>query len=270
MGFVFSMYRPQIVFHAAAYKHVPMMEFHPDEAVKVNIWGTKILAENSLKYGVEKFVLISTDKAVNPVSVMGVTKRIAETLVYQLNSRDSTKFVAVRFGNVLGSRGSVVPIFKEQIEKGGPVKITHEDMERYFMTTPEAVSLVLQTGVLEETEEIYVLDMGKPVKIVILAEELIRLYGFIPHKDIPIIYIGIRPGEKISEELLSSGDNLLPTGYPKILKTKTNNNIDGKELANKIRDLYHFSEEKNIPQIITLLSQLVPSYQPKREELPLS
>lgn len=272
IDFVFSQYIPQIVFHAAAYKHVPMLEFHPDEAVKVNIWGTKILTAASLKYKVEKFVLISTDKAVNPLNVMGATKRVAELIACELNSRDGTKFISVRFGNVLGSRGSVIPIFEEQIEKGGPVRITHEDMERYFMTTTEAVLLVLQAGALDESGEIYVLDMGEPVRIVDLAEELIRLHGLIPHKDIPIIYTGIRPGEKISEELLSSEDGVLPTRYKKIFKVKSINNISitGEELENKIKTLYELAEQRDIPQIIRTLQLLVPTYHPKVDGLFLS
>ena len=215
---VFEKYRPQTVFHAAAHKHVPMMEKNPDQAVLNNVGGTKVLTDLALEFGVENFVNISTDKAVNPTSVMGATKRIAEMVVRDAASRagEGRSFVSVRFGNVLGSRGSVVPLFKEQIKRGGPVTVTHPEMTRYFMTIPEASQLVLQAAAMEGSGSVYVLDMGKPVKIKNLAEDLIHLSGFEPHVDIEIVYTGIRPGEKLFEEILTAEEGTLGTHHDKI------------------------------------------------------
>ena len=220
MATVFNHVNPQLVFHAAAYKHVPVMEDFPEEAIRVNILGTKILGELSQQHGVEKFIFISTDKAVNPTSIMGASKRVAEMMVTHLNHQEKTQFVAVRFGNVLGSRGSVIPIFQEQIKKGGPVTVTHPEMKRYFMTIPEAVLLVLQTSAMGKGGEVFVLDMGEQVKIYDVACELIRLSGLEPHKDIPIIFTGIRPGEKLFEEVLTAEEGVEPTVHPKIFKAK--------------------------------------------------
>ncbi|MFA4133391.1 MULTISPECIES: polysaccharide biosynthesis protein [unclassified Brevibacillus] len=217
---IFKTYRPSVVFHAAAHKHVPLMEKNPIEAVKNNIFGTKNVAECAHLYGSEKFVLISTDKAVNPTSVMGVTKRIAELIIQSLDSISSTKFAAVRFGNVLGSRGSVIPLFKQQIEEGGPVTVTHPDMVRYFMTIPEAVQLVIQAGALAKGGEVFILDMGNPVRIADLARDLIRLSGFEPEKEIKIIYSGIRPGEKLFEELLTDEEGTTATKHNRIFVGK--------------------------------------------------
>ncbi len=213
---VFSKVRPEVVFHAAALKHVPLMENYPKEAVKTNIFGTYNVAQMSIKYGIKKFVLISTDKAVNPTNIMGATKRVCEMLVQTLNDKSRTEFVAVRFGNVLGSNGSVIPIFKKQIEAGGPVKVTHKDITRYFMTIPEAASLVLQAGAFAHSGEVFVLDMGSPVKIYELAEKMIKIMGYTPGEDIDIEIMGLRPGEKLYEELYMSSENLKSTRHKRI------------------------------------------------------
>lgn len=213
---IFREYRPTVVFHAAAHKHVPLMEDAPDEAIKNNIFGTKNLAELADKYGVKRFVLVSTDKAVNPTSVMGATKRMAEKIIQYMAAHSKTRYCAVRFGNVLGSRGSVVPLFQKQIAAGGPVTITHPEMTRYFMTIPEAVSLVIQAGAMEANGEIFLLDMGEPVRILDLARDLIRLSGLEPDKDIKIQYCGVRPGEKIIEELLTAEEGVATTKYERI------------------------------------------------------
>lgn len=213
---VFNYYEPQVVFHAAAHKHVPLMEENPGEAVKNNVFGTKNVAECAHQYRAKRFILISTDKAVNPTSVMGATKRVAEMLVQDLDVRSETLFSAVRFGNVLGSRGSVIPLFKKQIENGGPVTVTHQEMVRYFMTIPEAVQLVIQAGAITKGGETFILDMGKPVKISDLAHDLIRLSGLEPNKDVKIIYTGIRPGEKLFEEILSKEEGATTTKHDRI------------------------------------------------------
>ena len=213
---VFALYSPEIVFHAAAHKHVPLMESNPTEALKNNIFGTKSVAEAALRHKAECFVLVSTDKAVNPTNVMGATKRIAELLVQSLNMAGGTKFMAVRFGNVLGSRGSVVPLFKEQIARGGPITITHPDMTRYFMTISEAVRLVIEASAMGKGGEVFVLDMGQPVKIADLAKDLITLSGLKPEVDVPIVYTGLRPGEKLYEELWAAGETTSATSHPRI------------------------------------------------------
>ena len=211
-----SQFRPDVVLHAAAHKHVPMMESNASEAIKNNVFGTRILGELAGELGVETFVLISTDKAVHPSSVMGASKRIAELVIQDLDQRYDTRYVAVRFGNVMGSAGSVIPIFREQIARGGPVTVTHPDMMRYFMTIPEAAQLVLETGAMGDRGEIYILDMGEPVRILDLARDLITLSGFRPYEDIEIVFTGLRPGEKLFEELEVSGENIAKTRHPKI------------------------------------------------------
>ncbi|MEO8394060.1 MAG: SDR family NAD(P)-dependent oxidoreductase, partial [Chloroflexota bacterium] len=220
---IYEKHRPQIVFHAAAYKHVPMLEYYPREALRVNIGGTRNVAELAREFAVERFVLISTDKAVNPSSIMGATKRVCELMLHALaqDTECHTLFASVRFGNVLGSRGSVVPTFNQQIDNGGPVTVTHQDMTRYFMSIPEAVNLIIHAACLTQGNDIYVLRMGEVVSIVELAERMIRLRGLRPYKDIEIKFTGIRPGEKIHEELFHSGENPLETLHPNILKVDT-------------------------------------------------
>jgi len=239
MWFVFQRHQPDVVFHAAAYKHVPLMEEYPDEAVRVNVLGTRVVADLAAKHGVERFVLVSTDKAINPSSVMGTTKRLAELLTV-LGSRGvarGTLFTAVRFGNVLGSRGSVVPTFERQIDQGGPVTVTHRQMTRYFMSIPEAVSLIIQAAAFTEGGDIFMLDMGQRINIDGLARRLIRLRGLRPEVDIPIVYTGIRPGEKMHEELLGRGESRNPTRHPKIFRLRSQGAVDRAAVAQQVDDL---------------------------------
>lgn len=255
---VFQAYRPEVVFHAAAHKHVPLMERNPAEAIKNNVLGTKNVSECADIYGAERFVLISTDKAVNPTSVMGTTKRIAEMFIQSLDKHSKTKFVAVRFGNVLGSRGSVIPRFKDQIAKGGPVTVTHPEMVRYFMTIPEAVQLVIQAGAFAKGGEVFILDMGKPVKIYDLAVDLIRLSGYEPNVDIDIRFSGIREGEKLYEELLTSEEGLTSTMHDRIFIGKPVQ-LNRTELEFEIRKLEQVIAQE--PEAIrSVLKHLVPTY----------
>ena len=259
---IFERYKPGVVFHAAAHKHVPLMERNPEEALKNNIIGSQNLAEAADKTRVKTFVSISTDKAVNPTSVMGATKRTVEMLIQSLDSRSQTKFVAVRFGNVLGSNGSVIPTFKRQIAKGGPVTVTHPDMVRYFMTIPEAAQLVIQAGAMAKGGEIFILDMGKPVKIVDLAKDLIRLSGFEPDVDIKIQFTGIRPGEKLFEELLTAEEGITSTKHSRIFVAKPNG-IDAKLLE----ELTHIVRERGSyltrDEVIELLQTVIPTFRKK-------
>ena len=256
---VFSQFKPQLVFHAAAYKHVPLMEHQPDEAVKNNILGTEILVKQSLESNVEKFVFISTDKAVNPTSVMGATKRIGEMICQIYNNNKKTKFVSVRFGNVLDSRGSVIPIFRDQIKKGGPIEVTHPDMQRYFMLTSEACLLVLQAGAMGQGGEVFVLDMGKPVKILDLAKEMIKLSGFEVDKDIAITFIGIRPGEKLFEEMLTAEEGTIVTQNNKIFMAKMSQfDFDG--FKGKINHLITSINKIGEKEIIDSLKEITPYY----------
>ena len=256
---VFNAYLPDLVFHAAAYKHVPMMEKYPEEAVKVNVLGTRTVAEVADDFGVEKFVMVSTDKAVKPTNVMGATKRVAEKIVNGLNASGRTKFISVRFGNVVGSRGSVIPIFEDQIRRGGPVTVTHEEMRRYFMSIPEACILILQAAAMGQGGEVFLLDMGDPVKIVDMAREMIRLNGLEPDVDIEIIYTGIRPGEKLYEELLTDSEGVEPTDHPKIFVGRDSSNNHGNVLE-KVKLFEDFIQQKQWAWIRNLLMDLVPSY----------
>jgi len=256
---IFGKFKPDIVFHAAAYKHVPLMEAQPDEAVKNNIFNLKIVAEAALNHKSERFVFISTDKAVNPTSVMGVTKRIGEMICQTLNQRNSTKFISVRFGNVLNSRGSVTHVFKEQIKKGGPVEVTHPDMKRYLMIIPEAVLLVMQSAAIGQGGEVFVLDMGEPIKILDLAKELIRLFGLEPDKDIPIIFTQPRPGEKLFEEVLNAEEGVIATQNKSIFKARLLE-VDELRLNQELERLRLFVQQNNQPEIINTFKKLVPRY----------
>ena len=258
---LFAQYRPDIVFHAAAHKHVPLMEGSPNEAIKNNVFGTLHVAQAADRYGTETFVLISTDKAVNPTNVMGASKRVCEMIVQTMAERSKTKFVAVRFGNVLGSNGSVIPLFRRQIEEGGPVTVTHPDIIRYFMTIPEAVSLVLQAGAYAGRGEIFVLDMGEPVRIDDLARNLIRLSGFEPDVDIEVRYTGLRPGEKLYEEMLMQEEGLRSTPNH-LIHIRRPLDIDVPAFERQLTALAAACRE-NSPAIRTLLAQVVPTYHPE-------
>ena len=261
---VFERFRPEIVIHSAAYKHVPVLESYPEEAVKTNILGTKILGELALKFKVEKFIYISTDKAINPTSVMGSTKRVGEEMLRVLNGRNGTKFISVRFGNVLGSRGSVIPVFEDQIKRGGPVTVTHPEMKRYFMATSEAVLLVLQAAAIGEGGEAYILDMGEPIKILDLAREMIRLSGREPDVDIPIVFSGLRPGEKLFEELLGAEEGSEPTEHARIFKARNPRIKPDEEIFLKIEKLINGCRDgSDRNSIIRGLADIVPTYKPQ-------
>lgn len=259
---IFEQYRPEVVIHAAAHKHVPLMEANPGEAVKNNVMGTMTIANAADRFGAGSFVMISTDKAVNPTSIMGSTKRIAEMYIQDLNATSKTHFITVRFGNVLGSNGSVVPIFKKQIAEGGPVTVTDPEMKRYFMTIPEASQLVLEAAAMGAGGEIFVLDMGEPVKIVHLARELITLSGFRPDEDIEIVFTGLRPGEKLFEELSIQGEDMLPTRHPKIAVWKTIP-TDRRDLRNKIEGLLETAPTQDARIIVERIRTLVPEFMGK-------
>jgi FlaA1/EpsC-like NDP-sugar epimerase len=264
MESVFADFRPEIVLHAAAYKHVPVLESYPEEAVKTNVLGTKILGELAQKHGVERFVYISTDKAVNPTSVMGSTKRAGEEMLRILNGRNGTKFISVRFGNVLGSRGSVIPIFEEQIKRGGPVTITHPEMKRYFMATSEAVLLVLEAAAIGEGGEAFILDMGEPIRILDLAREMIRLSGHEPDVDIPIVFSGLRPGEKLFEELLGAEEGSEPTEHARIFKARDPKVKPDEETFRKIEGLIAVCQAGgDRASIVSGLVDIVPTYKPQ-------
>jgi len=272
MDKIFRKLKPEVVFHAAAYKHVPMMEYHPDEAISSNIIGTKNVGELANKYGVERMVMISTDKAINPTSVMGASKRVAEMVVKDLGNRNvgvkesKTKFVAVRFGNVLESNGNVVHMFKRQIAEGGPVTVTDKRMKRYFMTLPEASQLVIQAGALGKGGEVFVLDMNSPVKVLDVARDLIFLSGFVPDEDIEIKIVGLRPGEKLFEELLTKEERsrgLGDSGHEKIFIAQVEE-VDGGKLEKDIKELEVLAKKMDMEGIVRKLQEVVPSYQPNR------
>ena len=262
MNYIFKTYRPQIVYHAAAHKHVPLMEDSPNEAIKNNVLGTWKTVQAADLYGVEKFVLISTDKAVNPTNIMGASKRICEMIIQTYNNRSNTEFVAVRFGNVLGSNGSVIPLFKKQIAAGGPVTVTHPDIIRYFMTIPEAVSLVLQAGAYAKGGEIFVLDMGEPVKILDLAENLIRLSGYKPNEDIMIEFTGLRPGEKLYEELLMDEEGLDDTEN-KLIHIGKPIDFDEDKFLQQLEELKEVCVMEPVG-IRKLVQEIVPTYVSKK------
>lgn len=262
---VVSNFRPDIIYHAAAYKHVPLMEDHPNEAIRANVAGTKNIADMAVKYGVERFVMISTDKAVNPTNIMGASKRIAEIYVQSLfkqlvkENPNCTKFITTRFGNVLGSNGSVIPYFKKQIAEGGPVTVTHPDIIRYFMTISEACCLVLEAGTLGDGGEIFVFDMGHPVKILDLAKNMIRLAGYMPGKDIQIVFTGLRPGEKLYEELLNKKETTLPTVNPKIMIAKVRE-FPFDEVRREVETLIAMSHEGKPFLTVSQMKHIVPEY----------
>jgi len=259
---IFNEFRPDVVIHAAAHKHVPLMEENPSEAITNNVLGTKNLVDVSLKFNIQNFVLISTDKAVNPTSIMGASKRLAEMIVHNAAVSSGYRYCAVRFGNVLGSRGSVVKTFRKQLEKGGPITVTHPDIIRYLITIPEAVQLVLQASVLGKGGEIFMLDMGKPIKIVDLAKDLIKLSGLIEGKDIKIVFTGLRPGEKLYEELFVAGENYEKTVHEKIFIARNSSELVVENLIPRIDALIHSARINNYSEILRGLMNLLPEYLP--------
>jgi len=256
---IFQAHRPEVVFHAAAHKHVPLMEYNVEDAITNNVVGTRNVVQLATSFDVERLVLISTDKAVKPINVYGATKRIAEMIVIAAAQRTGRAFSVVRFGNVLGSRGSVVPIFKSQIARGGPVLVTHPDMERYFMTIPEAVHLVLQASAMGQGGEAFILNMGEQVNILELAEDLVRLSGLEPDRDIEIVFTGIRPGEKLSEDLWEQGANFQPTTHSEIFRSKEDEEVNSQHLAKAIEQLEHLARQGEVEAIIRVLDEVIPS-----------
>ncbi len=258
---IFNSCQPEVVFHAAAYKHVPMMEENPCSAANNNVRGTRVVAEAADHYGTSHFVMVSTDKAVNPTNIMGTSKRVAEIFVQNLARRSQTHFVTVRFGNVLGSNGSVIPTFREQIKNGGPVTVTHRDVTRFFMSIPEAAQLVLQAGSMGQGGEIFLLDMGDSVKIVELAETMIRLSGFEPYEEIDIEFTGLRPGEKLYEELLLEGEGIKPTNH-EMIRVASSTERPWEELLQDLDGLYDASQNYRVDEVVALMRKMVPEYQP--------
>ncbi len=262
---VFNTFHPDIIFHAAAYKHVPMMELNPSESILNNVLGTKIIADLSMEFNASKFVMISTDKAVNPTNIMGATKRIAEMYTQSMNGFGKTKFITTRFGNVLGSNGSVIPRFKKQIDSGKPLTITHPDITRYFMTISEACQLVLEAGSMGKGGEIFIFDMGSPVKIADLAKKMIQLSGLELGKDIQINYTGLRPGEKLFEELLANEENTLPTHHKKIMIAKVKS-YPFDFVSGEIDELVDLFNSQNNEAIVTKMKKIVPEFLSKNSE----
>jgi FlaA1/EpsC-like NDP-sugar epimerase len=259
---VFAQHRPELVFHAAAHKHVPLMEANPCEAVKNNVAGTRTLAEAAARYGAERFVLISTDKAVNPSSVMGASKRVAELVVQAIGQDSETRFVTVRFGNVLGSNGSVVPRMLDQIRAGGPVTVTAPDVRRYFMLVPEAVELVLQAAVLARDGEVFVLDMGEQLKVLDVAKNLIRLAGYIPEEEIPIRFVGLRPGEKLTEELVGEDERLDPSEIRKVFRVRGPVMVERRRMRQAVDALVRAAKRGDVSATVALLLHIVPTFTP--------
>jgi FlaA1/EpsC-like NDP-sugar epimerase len=256
-------YRPEVVFHAAAYKHVPLMEQNPEEAIRNNVFGTWTVAHLAKLYGVRKFVMVSTDKAVRPTNIMGASKRIAELVCEGFGRDSATKFVTVRFGNVLNSVGSVIPLFKRQIAAGGPVTVTHPDIYRYFMTIPESVQLIMQAGAMGQGGEIFILDMGEPIRIADLARDMITLSGLEPDRDIKIVFTGLRPGEKMYEELLTEGEEVKSTLHEKIKVAKAES-LDWQLILNKIEHLIDSLRYGNPTNIVNNIKEIVPEFQPEK------
>ncbi|MGD1844011.1 MAG: polysaccharide biosynthesis protein [Salibacteraceae bacterium] len=262
---VFETFKPDVVFHAAAYKHVPLMEDNPSEAIRTNVQGTRHLVDLACEFGVERFVMISTDKAVNPTNVMGASKRVAEIYAQSANQRSKTRFITTRFGNVLGSNGSVIPVFKKQIEKGGPVKVTHPEITRFFMTIPEATQLVLEASTMGKGGEIFIFDMGQSVRIVDLAKKMIKLSGLELGKDIQIQFTGLRPGEKLYEELLADKENTIPTHHPQIMVAKVRE-YDQQDVTEQIEGLTALYDDQNNEALVRALKAMVPEYISKNSE----
>lgn len=259
----FREFKPQVVFHAAAYKHVPIQERYPWEAVYNNVIGTRNMVETTLEAGVNRFVLVSSDKAVRPANVMGASKRLAEMMIECIDGSSKTRFMAVRFGNVIGSSGSVIPLFQEQIARGGPVTVTHPDIIRYFMSVSEAAQLILQAGAMGKGGEIFILDMGKPVRILDMARDLIRLHGYEPEADIPIQFVGLRPGEKLYEELITEGEGIVNTSHRKIMVLRGNHTWDRKILDDHINELLGVTRKYDGLSIKQKLQELVSDYTPQ-------
>ena len=262
MAQVIEEFKPDVIFHAAAYKHVPIQEMYPWEAVRNNVLGTRNMVELAKQHHVKRFVMVSTDKAVRPTNVMGATKRLAEMLTISMNEGEEQPFMAVRFGNVIGSSGSAFPLFKEQIARGGPVTVTHPEMTRFFMTIPEAAQLILQAGAMGAGGEIFILDMGKPIKILDMVHDLIRLSGFEPDRDIPIQFIGLRPGEKLYEELITEGEGIVPTNHEKILVLRGNSYKECNLYA-QIEELLDVTKADDATALKKKLQEIVPEYTPQ-------
>jgi FlaA1/EpsC-like NDP-sugar epimerase len=259
---VFEEFKPNVVFHAAAYKHVPLQELNPWEAVQNNLLGMKHVVECSVASCIDKFVFVSSDKAVRPTNIMGATKRICELVSGSVNGRSPAKFIAVRFGNVVGSSGSVIPLFQQQIAQGGPVTVTHPEITRYFMSIPEAAQLILQAGAMGEGHEIFILKMGAPIRIIDLARDFIKLHGLEPDKDVEIVFTGLRPGEKLYEELISEGEGIVPTQHEKIMVLR-GNGFDHDIVVKQVTELIDVANTFDIDEIKKRIKEIIPEYSPQ-------